>query len=187
MPFVERVRSREEIVDDQAALVIINNFKGQITPSMNNLLVENNILVTLLLPNTTDLLQPMDLTVNKPAKDFLKRKFEEWYSEQVLQQLDGHNLDDLESTDLQPVQLGMPVMKEVCAHWLVEMAEYVSDNSQFIVSGFVRSGISLAIDGTEFSVTEDSSDVVDAENTGDSDSEESKEHSEYDEDADQEN
>ena len=78
-------------------------------------------------------------------------------------------------------------MKEVCAQWLVEMAEYISDNPRFIVSGLMHSGISAAIDGTECSVTKDSSNVVDAENTGDSDSEESDEHSESEEDSDQEN
>ena len=69
------------------------------------------------------------------------------------------------------VQLGMPVVREVCVQWLVEIAECISQNPQFIVSSFVCSGIFVAIDGTEFSVTEDSSDVVDAKNTGDSDSE----------------
>jgi len=47
--------------------------------------------------NTTDLLQPMDLSVNKPAKDFLKRHFEDWYSQQVTKQFEGR---DIESTDL---------------------------------------------------------------------------------------
>ncbi len=35
------------------------------------------------------------------------------------------------------------------AKWLVEMAEYISDNPQFIINGFVRSGITGAIDGVE--------------------------------------
>ena len=31
----------------------------------------------------------MDFTVNKPAKDFLKQKFQEWYPDQILKQLDS--------------------------------------------------------------------------------------------------
>ena len=63
VPYVER--HRQALEDDVPALVIMDNFKG-------------NIHVCLLPPNTTDLLQPMDIAVNKPAKDFLKRNFEEW-------------------------------------------------------------------------------------------------------------
>ena len=69
--------------DDQAALAIISNFKGHITPAVNSLLEQNDILVILFPPSTTDHLQPMDLTVNMPAKGFLKTKFGEWYTEQV--------------------------------------------------------------------------------------------------------
>ena len=31
----------------------------------------------------TDLLQPLDVSVNKPAKSFLNRKFKEWYAEEI--------------------------------------------------------------------------------------------------------
>ena len=93
----------------------------------------------------TDLLQPMDLSVNKPAKDFLKRRFEDWYSQQLAKQFEGR---DIESTDLQPISLGLPVLKELGAKWMVEMAEYFADNPQIIiVNGFVRAGIAGALDG----------------------------------------
>ena len=69
MPYVEKVR--EDVGNDKAALVIMDNFKGQITDAVTNLLNNNNILVTLHLTNTTDLLQPMDISVNKPAKEYL--------------------------------------------------------------------------------------------------------------------
>ena len=67
----------------------MDNFKGQVTSSVVSLLTDNNILVCYIPPNTTDKLQPMDLTVNKPAKDFLKQKFQEWYPDQILKQLDS--------------------------------------------------------------------------------------------------
>ena len=64
--------------------MIMDNFKGQVTSSVVSLLTVNNIMVCYVAPNMTDKLQPMDLTVNKPAKDFLKQKFQEWYSDQIL-------------------------------------------------------------------------------------------------------
>ena len=40
----------------------------------------------------------------------------------------------------------MQVVKQI-AKWLVDMAKYISDNPQFIVNGFIRSGITGALDG----------------------------------------
>ena len=74
---------------NQAAVVIMDNFKGQVTASVNSLLEANNSHMCLILPNTTDLLQPLDFAVNKLAKDFLKHKFKEWYSNKVMKQLAG--------------------------------------------------------------------------------------------------
>ena len=67
---------REYFKEENPALVIMDNFKGQVTVRVSSLLEEYNIHVSLLPANTTDLLQPMDVAVNKPAKDFLLKKFE---------------------------------------------------------------------------------------------------------------
>ena len=48
---------------------------------------------------------------------------------------------------LEPVDLSMGAMKHISAQWLVKMWEYIIDNPQFIVNGFVRSGICRALDG----------------------------------------
>ena len=69
VPFVEA--TRESLGEDKAAVIIMDNFKGQVTPKMNALLEQHNIHSCLLPPNTTDRLQPMDLSVNKPAKSIL--------------------------------------------------------------------------------------------------------------------
>ena len=135
----------------------MDNFKGQTTPSVTNLLKENNIHVCLLPPNMTDRLQPLDIAVNKPAKEFYRCKFQEWYSKEVSQQID--ELGGCVAA-LQPVDMGLPRMKELGAKWIEQMVEYISDNPQFIVRGFVRSGNSLALDGIsiEENPEEDSSD-----------------------------
>lgn len=146
VPYVE---SQRDALEDpsQAALVIMDNLKGQVTTTINELLEAHNINVCLLPPNTTDLLQPMDIAVNKPAKDFLKRKFEHWYSEEVMKQLQG--VSDVESAELQPLNLCMAAVKELSVQWLVEMAEYIANNPQFIVNGFQHAGIPSALDGSE--------------------------------------
>lgn len=99
VPYTDNVRSL--IGERKPVLVTMDNFKGQIT-SVNTLLEDHNIHVCLLPTNTTDVLQPMDVSVNKPAKDFLREKFQEWYSNQVMKQLEGR---DIETSQLEPIDL----------------------------------------------------------------------------------
>ena len=150
VPYVQKIW--EDVGEDKGALAVIDNFKGQVTSKVFDLLDKKNIFVCLLPPNTTDLLQPMDLTVNKPAKEYLKRQFEEWYVEEVTKQLQGKNFGELEEAKLLLIDLmdlSMHVMKEVGAKWLVEMADYLSDKPQFVVNGFIQSGITAIVDGVD--------------------------------------
>ena len=140
VPYIVKVR--EQFSDTTPALVIMDNFKGQITDPVLSLLESNNIHTCLLPPNTTDRLQPMDISVNKPAKDFIRQKFDGWYAEQVMSQL---NEDD--NAPVKPVDFTLPIMRELSAKWIVEMASYISDHPSIIVNGFIRSGITGAIDG----------------------------------------
>ena len=142
IPYVKR--QRELLGEEKPSLVIMDNFKGQITSAVNSLLEDNDIHVCLLPPNTTDRLQPLDVSVNKPAKDFLRRQFENWYTAQIMKQLDGK---DIETSELEPIDLSMKAVKEQGAKWLVEWAEYMADNPQIIVNGFIKAGISAALDG----------------------------------------
>ena len=81
---VRQVGERLHLGDDKPAVAIIDNFKGQITEVVTSLLETNNIHVCLLPLNTTDLLQPMNIAINKPPKDFLGKEFQQWYSEHVM-------------------------------------------------------------------------------------------------------
>ena len=56
VPYVDSTRDHLGVDSSQAALVILDSFKGQVTNSINMLLEANNIQVCLLPPNTTDFL-----------------------------------------------------------------------------------------------------------------------------------
>ena len=81
---------------------------------------------------------------------------------------------------LQPVNMGLPLIRELGAKLIVEMAEYISNNPQFVIQGFAHSGISLALDG--INIEEDSD-----EDTSDDDYEEDDEDEENDDNGEDDN
>ncbi len=103
-------------------------FKGQITTKIYSILLDNNILFFHVPPNCTDCLQPLDLSINKPAKEFLRKKFHNCYGQQICKQLDDKREE--------PVDMRMSIMKPACTQWLVEMHEYFKSNPQMIINGF---------------------------------------------------
>ena len=62
----------------------------------------------------------MDARVNKPAKDIFKQQFEEWYTKEVIKQLQRKNMEELEESELEPINLSMVVVKNVGVKWLVK-------------------------------------------------------------------
>ena len=100
------------------ALLLFDNFKGQCTEKLLKLLDSKIINVVLIPPNCTDRLQPLDLSVNKTAKDFLRKCFQKWYALQVCSQLEG-------KTSKEPVDLKLSVMKPLGEKWLVELSDYM--------------------------------------------------------------
>ena len=65
--------------------------------------------------------QPLDLTVNKFAKDFMKEKISTWFSRQISLGLEnGVELDEIE------VDYRLVVLKPLHAKWLVELYNHMS-------------------------------------------------------------
>lgn len=114
------------------ALAIFDCFKGQCVQSILSLLNENNIFYVIVPPNCTDRLQPMDLSINKPAKDFLKGKFQDWYAGIILQQLENPQAENVHH----PVDVNYET-----SMWAIEMYNYFTSRPQIVINGFREAGI----------------------------------------------
>ena len=51
--------------------------------------------------------------------------------------------------ELQPIVLEMAALKELGGKWLVNTSNYISNNPQIIVNGFIHTGITGALDCQE--------------------------------------
>ena len=87
VPYVQEKRTALDLPGTQSALVIFDEFRGQLTDEILMQLEENIILYVTVPPNCTDRLQPLYVSVNRPAKEFLRSKFGEWYAGQVAIQM----------------------------------------------------------------------------------------------------
>ena len=86
----------------------------------------------------THLLQPLDLTVNKVAKDFTKKKFWERFSRQISNGLGNEQeLEDIE------INYHLSVLKPLHETWLVSLYDYISspEDKVVIASRWRKSGI----------------------------------------------
>uniref|UniRef100_A0A1X7V5Z8 Uncharacterized protein n=1 Tax=Amphimedon queenslandica TaxID=400682 RepID=A0A1X7V5Z8_AMPQE len=84
--YTEKIRSQlpqSHVASPQPALAIFDVFIVQMCQSTIDLLMENNIHFVHVPPNCTNRLQPLDISVNKLCKDFMRNKFIEWYSKYV--------------------------------------------------------------------------------------------------------
>uniref|UniRef100_A0A1X7UNT4 Uncharacterized protein n=1 Tax=Amphimedon queenslandica TaxID=400682 RepID=A0A1X7UNT4_AMPQE len=59
-----------------------------------------------------------------------------------MQQIPGQDVE----VELQPIDFSLPALRDLGGQWLVKMSEYISDNPQIVVNGFLKSGITQAID-----------------------------------------
>lgn len=134
LPYVEGKRKELKLSADQPALAIFDVFKGQQTEGVLEMLEENNIHVVSVPANCTDRLQPMDLSINKSVKEFMRGKFRDWFSEQVQEQLS-------EGKEISPVDLRMSTMKPLGARWLVSLYDYITENKSIVENGFKAAGL----------------------------------------------
>ena len=127
---------------DQAAILIMGVFRGQMTEEVVSMLRTKNIWVVKVPNNMTHLLEFLDLTVNGHCKSFMKGMFAELYRKQVEEALShGKKVEDME------VKFYCTVIKPLHAKWLMKFYNRITSEkgSEIIINGSKRSEIYDAI------------------------------------------
>ena len=120
-------------LEDQAALALFDVFKVQQTELISSLLAQYYIIAVPIPANCTDRLQPMDLTINEAAKEFMHCKFHEWYASEVQKQLD--------KGESSPVDLKTSTVKPLRAKWVKSLYDHIKKQDLLVVNGFKAAGM----------------------------------------------
>ena len=127
---------------NQTALIIFDVFRGQITDKVILRLTRNNIRFVKVPNNMTHLFQPLDLTVNGHCKKFMKKKFSEWYTQQVDNALQaGVKVENIN------IEFKLSTIKPLHAKWIVDYYNYITSEAgiNVIIMGWKLAGIYDAI------------------------------------------
>ena len=140
VPYLNTKRQELHLASSHPALAIFDCFKGQTTPEFLLLLEEHNIFFVQVPANCTDRLQPLDVSVNKPIKDHLRKSFHSWYASEVQKQLlSGVPLASVK------VDVSASAIKAKSLHWFVSAWESLKDRPEIIINGFKKTGIYDAV------------------------------------------
>ena len=105
-------------------------------------MTENNIKFVKVPATMTRLFQPLDLTVNGAAKAYIKKRFTEWYSCCIIQELDsGKGVGNID------IQLKMSVLKPLHAIWINDLYNYFTapEGKEVIANGWKAAYITEAL------------------------------------------
>jgi len=135
IPYVKR--KREELkAPNKPWLLICDVFKGQWTDAVKEVVKASNGKMVAVPNNWTNYFQPLDLTVNKSSKDFLRNEAQSWYSQEIVKQMEAGKRSDQIKVDVR-----ISVVKPLHAKWVVKYYDYARNNPQIIINGWKESGI----------------------------------------------
>ena len=81
------MRSELGLTQDYPWLLICDVFKGQWTDPVKAEVRKSCGKMIPVPNNWTSYFQPLDISVNKPCKDFLRNEAQTWYSNEIVQQI----------------------------------------------------------------------------------------------------
>ena len=152
LPYIVKKRAELKLPRSQKALIVWDVFRGQVTSSVMDKLRSLDCEFVPVPANMTHFFQPLDLTVNRAAKNYMRKQFIMFYGDAVKQQLDGgKSVEDVE------VDFHLTTIKPLHAQWLVNMYNLftTTQGACIITKGWKKAGVAGLLDGTTKLPTED--------------------------------
>lgn len=140
-PYFKTVKSSKKYPKEQMSLIIMDTFKGQENDIVLDLCKKHFCQVVIVPHNLTNKFQPLDITVNKPAKSFISNLYNEWFAEQVTKQI----RNGIPPADIQ-VSLNLGELKVMHARWISSLYHYLCDRKEIILNGYEAAGITEAVE-----------------------------------------
>ena len=116
------------------ALLIIDTFKGHLTEDVLQRLESKNITVVIVPGGCTSKVQPLDISLNKPFKAFVRGAWEDYM---------------LRMGQASSCQTISTASKDKIVQWLINANTCLSEQGNMISKAFLVCGISNQIDGSE--------------------------------------
>lgn len=136
LPYMEEQRQKLDLQEDAPGLCIFDVFAAHRCEEFTRKLEEGRVKYVFVPAGCTGLLQPLDISVNEPFKQNLKKIFGRWYAEKVKKSLDRDN-----SVDNVHVDLKTSVIKPVHFQWLIENYCWLAQQEGPLIRGWKESGI----------------------------------------------
>ncbi|MEO0687884.1 MAG: hypothetical protein AAFY76_23225 [Cyanobacteria bacterium J06649_11] len=116
--------------------MIADVFKAQWTDKVKDLVEKHHGKMVPVPRNMTNYFQPLDLTVNRSCKSFLRDQAQTWYAEQVQAQIANGIAPENVSVDLK-----ISILKPLHAKWVTKYYDHIRTRKEIIINGWRRSGI----------------------------------------------
>ena len=99
-------------------LLVSDVFKGQWTEAVKSVVKESNGKMVPVPNNWINYFQPLDLTVNKSSKDFLRNEAQNWYSQEIMKQMQVGKLSNQIKVNVR-ISVFKPLHAKLIAKYLI--------------------------------------------------------------------
>ena len=140
-PYLEDTKQTKSYPLEQHALIIIDTFKRQDNDTLKKLCAENNCEVVIVPHNFTNKSKPLDLSVNKTSKSFIK--YNDWFADQVFTLQNGKYPTDVKTSSK------LSNLKPIHARWIVDWYNHVIKEKEMIARGFKSAVILETVQNTD--------------------------------------
>ena len=96
IPYTEKINKEMKLPDSQKTIIVWDTFKGQNNDEVRDLLEKHGMAEVVIPANTTAFNQPLDVSVNRPCKHFMREMFKGWYAAEVEKKINaGESTSDI--------------------------------------------------------------------------------------------